>query len=119
MKKIIIIAIIVALVSYWVYSMNTPGKYDAFAKCLKEKGVVFYGAFWCSHCQNQKAEFGKSQKYLPYVECSMPDGKGRTEVCIQKGIEGYPTWEFPDKTRENGELSLKRLSEKSDCPLPQ
>ncbi len=94
------------------------GKYDAFAKCLGEKKATFYGAFWCSHCQAQKKEFGSSARLLPYVECSTPDGNGITAVCKEKGIQGYPTWEFADGTRETGELSLERLAEKTGCLLP-
>src|SRR3989338_11160880 len=70
-----------------------PGKYDAFATCLKDKGAVFYGAFWCPHCQTQKKLFGSSVKLLPYVECSTANGQGQTQACIDKKITGYPTWE--------------------------
>ncbi|OGM26537.1 hypothetical protein A3D00_03480 [Candidatus Woesebacteria bacterium RIFCSPHIGHO2_02_FULL_38_9] len=103
----------------WLESNNTPGKLDEFAKCLKDKKAVFYGAYWCSHCQNQKKEFGKSEKFLPYVECSTPDGRGQLKYCTDKNIEGYPTWEFADGSRESGEVSLEKLSEKTDCSLPQ
>jgi hypothetical protein len=24
---------------------------DDFAKCIKDSGAMFYGAFWCPHCQ--------------------------------------------------------------------
>lgn len=98
---------------------SIPGKYDVFAQCLKDKGAVFYGAFWCPHCQNQKAMFGKSAKLLPYVECSTSDGRVQLQICKDKNIEGYPTWEFADGSREVGEVSLSRLSEKTECPLPQ
>ncbi|MEK9182474.1 MAG: hypothetical protein AAB809_00155 [Patescibacteria group bacterium] len=95
-----------------------PGKYDTFAQCLKDKGAVFYGAFWCPHCQAQKKLFGSSEKLLPYVECSTPNGNAQTQVCIDKGITGYPTWEFADGTRLNGEIPLTQLSEKTGCELP-
>jgi len=97
---------------------TTPGPLDGFTQCLADKDTVFYGAFWCTHCQNQKKLFGKSSKLLPYVECSTPDGRGQTQECIDKGIGGYPTWEFADGSRESGEVSLERLSEKSGCLLP-
>ena len=71
-----------------------PGKYDTFAQCLKDKEVTFYGAFWCSHCQAQKKLFGSSVKLLPYVECSTADGNAQTQICIDKKVESYPTWEF-------------------------
>lgn len=115
-----IIGIIVIAGIWWFISYQaTPGKFDTFAQCLKDKGTVFYGAFWCPHCQNQKTMFGKSAKLLPYVECSTPDGKGQLAVCQEKKIEGYPTWEFTDGSRESGEVSLDRLSEKTGCPLTQ
>ncbi len=96
-----------------------PGKYDTFAQCLTEKGAVFYGAFWCPHCQAQKKLFGSSVKLLPYVECSTLDGNGQTQICIDKGVKSYPTWEFADGSRLNGEIPLSELSEKTSCPLPQ
>ena len=115
-----IIGIIVIAGVWWFISyQTTPGKLDTFAQCLKDKGVVFYGAFWCPHCQNQKVMFGKSAKLLPYVECSTPDGKGQLAICQEKKIEGYPTWEFADGSRESGEVSLDRLSGKTGCPLTQ
>ena len=102
-----------------VSANNKPGKLDEFARCLKDKGAVFYGTFWCPHCQNQKAMFGKSAKLLPYIECSTPDGQSQLAVCQEKKIEGYPTWEFTDSSRESGEVPLSRLSEKTGCPLPR
>ena len=96
-----------------------PGKYDQFAQCLGEKGATFYGAFWCPHCNDQKNIFGSSKKYLPYVECSLPNGNGQTQICIDKGIQGYPTWEFADGSRPfSGEVSLEDLSAQTGCVLP-
>ena len=97
----------------------TDGRLDTFAKCLKDKGATFYGAFWCPHCQNEKALFGSSAELLPYTECSMPDGQSQTQVCIDKKISSYPTWEFADGSRETGEVTLQKLAEKTGCTLPQ
>lgn len=96
-----------------------PGKYDDFAICLKDKGAVFYGAFWCTHCQAQKKLFGSSQKLLPYVECSTPDAAGQTQICKDKKIEGYPTWIFADESKLTGEITLEQLAEKTTCVLPK
>ncbi|HEY4513502.1 MAG TPA: thioredoxin domain-containing protein [Candidatus Paceibacterota bacterium] len=96
-----------------------PGKYDEFTKCLEEKGAVFYGAFWCAHCQATKKLFGSSAKLLPYVECSTADAKGQTAACIDKKIKSYPTWEFADGSRLTGELTLQQLADKTSCVLPQ
>lgn len=96
-----------------------PGKYDEFAKCLDEQGAVFYGTYWCPHCQNQKKMFGSSAKYLPYVECSTPDGKSQKQICRDKDITGYPTWVFADESRISGSVPLEELAEKTGCELPQ
>ncbi|MBV9159101.1 MAG: hypothetical protein JO019_00710 [Candidatus Kaiserbacteria bacterium] len=99
-------------------SHKTPQNLDAFATCLKDKGAVFYGAFWCPHCQATKRLFGASAEKLPYVECSTPDKKDQTQICKDKGITGYPTWIFADGTRMTGELTLEQLAQKTSCQLP-
>lgn len=109
---------IIAAGTIIVAASNKTAPLDGFASCLKDKGATFYGAFWCPHCQNQKKLFGKSAKKLSYVECSEPNGKGQLQVCADKKIEGYPTWEFADGSRESGELSLERLAEKTGCTYP-
>lgn len=95
------------------------GRYDDFATCLKDKGAVFYGAFWCPHCNNQKILFGSSENLVPYVECSTPDGRGQEQVCADKKITGYPTWEFADGTRLTGEVPFETLAQKTSCELPK
>ena len=97
----------------------SAGKYDDFAKCLTANDAKMYGAFWCPHCQNQKKSFGSSWQYVNYVECSLPDGRTQTEFCKAQNIEGYPTWEFKDGSRLDGEVAFDVLAEKSGCPLPQ
>lgn len=124
MNKTIVIFIIIgmvvaSLIGYSVWQSRQPGELDALATCLKDKGAVFYGAFWCGHCQNQKEMFGKSEKFLPYVECSTSDGRTQLQSCKDQKIDGYPTWEFADGSRETGEVSLKTLSEKTGCQLPK
>ena len=60
-KIILLIGIVVAVIIIMVLVSkvsNKPSKYDDFAKTLESKGAVFYGAFWCPHCQAQKALFG-------------------------------------------------------------
>ena len=121
-NKILWITIIILAIGGIVWLILTPGKsgrLDAFAGCLKNSGASFYGAFWCPHCQNQKAMFGSSAKLLLYIECSTPDGKGQLPVCTEKGVTSYPTWIFADGSIENGEVPLEKLSEKTNCPLPQ
>lgn len=116
---IVIIVILAAIAAWWLYGYMQPGEYDAFAQCLNDEGAVFYGAFWCPHCQNQKAMFGKSERHLNYVECSTADGSGQLAVCRDKGVESYPTWEFADGSRLTGEIPLETLAEKTGCELSQ
>ncbi len=92
------------------------GKTLALAQCLKDRGTVFYGAFWCPHCKQQKALFGSAEKSLPYVECSTPDGNSQNLICANKGIKSYPTWKFSDGSELTGEVALATLAEKSGCP---
>lgn len=115
--SIIVLALIGGLVALLVTQAQKPGKYDTFTQCLADSGTKFYGAFWCPHCQAQKALFGKSAKLLPYVECSKPDGNGQLQVCIDEKVEGYPTWVFPDGTRESGEHTLEELAAKTSCVI--
>ena len=96
---------------------KTLSPHTAFAQCLTEKGVKMYGASWCSHCQNQKALFGEAWRDVTYIECALPTGRGQTAACQAAGIQAYPTWEFPDGSRQTGELTFKQLGEKSGCPV--
>lgn len=102
---IILVLIIAAIVVY----ARLPGKYDYFAKCLTEKGVKMYGTDSCSHCQNQKHDFGKSFKYVDFTNCNYAQS-----VCNLKGITGYPTWIVEEKSYP-GEQSFQRLSELTGC----
>ena len=113
----IIVVVVIATLVILQKADNKPSKLDSFAACLGDKGATFYGAFWCPHCAQQKELFGQSVKLLPYKECSTPDSKGQTQVCIDAGIQSYPTWEFADGTRASGLQTLESLSEKTGCPL--
>ena len=90
-----------------------PTKYDEFAKCIASKNLTMYGAVWCSHCKAEKARFGDSFKYVPYIECTEDPN-----LCIAKGIESYPTWIDRGEVKYTGEQGLQKLSEISGCGLP-
>ena len=91
----------------------------AVTQCLAEKETIFYGAFWCPNCAEQKEIFGSSAKDLPYVECSTPDRSAQLPVCVDEGIEAYPTWEFADGTRCTGVMSPLMLAYRAGCALPE
>lgn len=88
---------------------------EKLAQCLANKGAKMYGAFWCAHCQSQKRLFGTSFNKIKYIECSLPDGKTQTDECREAGVSGYPTWEFSDGSRLEGQISLETLAQKTEC----
>jgi hypothetical protein len=123
-NKIIIGSAVVLSVAIIIFAVITNNKskntnvvsYDKFAQCLTDKGAVMYGAAWCPHCQEQKAVFGDSFKFVKYVEC--PDN---TQLCIDKGIQGYPTWLIGSSTKLEGfdkNKTMKDLSGATGCQLP-
>ena len=98
--------IILATAAYSVYSINKPGPYDNFAKCLTEKGAVMYGAMsWCKYTQGQKAMFGKSFKYINYHEFN-----------DLAGIKKTPTWVINGAWHENVQ-SFEKLSALTKCKI--
>jgi hypothetical protein len=87
---------------------------DVFAQCVASQGLTMYGAEWCAHCQNEKKALGSAFKYIPYVEC--PDN---IQLCIDKGINGYPTWIDGTGQKYEGEQGLVGLAKITGCELPK
>ena len=80
------------------------------AKYLNDKGVVKYSAYWCPNCLNQSELFGKqAYRELNVVECARDGINSQTQLCIDKKIKGFPTWEI-NGNLILGVLSLKELS---------
>jgi hypothetical protein len=121
-KRIALFAVLIAAVIGTVYYFNNRSqhKYDAFARCLGDRGAKMYGAYWCPHCQEQKELFGASFEYAPYTECGIKgDLHGEAQVCKDEKIQHFPTWQFPPTgAREEKVFSLETLSDKTGCPLP-
>lgn len=120
MKKITGFVLLCSLFLVGCSSTPSGGQTDeeaiAIAKCLDDKGVEMYGTFWCPHCADQKKMFGKeAEKYIPYYECDARGENPVTEACLELGIEGYPTWIFPDSSRLVGSIPLTELQVKSGC----
>ena len=88
---------------------------DNFAQCLTQKGIKLYGSSQDAHTQEQKAVFGKAINYLTYIECIEPESKELLFECQVEAIKIFPTWEFPNKERKSGILSLEELKELSGC----
>src|SRR5665811_873658 len=60
---ILILGVAMTILTRRTNAPEVPGQYDEFAQCIKDSGTVFYGAFWCSHCQAQKKMFGSSADF--------------------------------------------------------
>ena len=70
----------------------------ALAKHLKDKGVVKYSAYWCPNCLYQSELFGKqAYKELNVIECARDGKNSQTQLCIDKDIKGFPSWEINGK----------------------
>ena len=81
-----------------------------FAKFLNDNGVVKYSAYWCPNCLNQSEFFGKqAYKELNVVECARDGKNSQTQLCIDKKIKGFPSWEINGKIIL-GVKTLKELS---------
>ncbi|CAA7035697.1 unnamed protein product [Microthlaspi erraticum] len=109
---------------YYSTEITTSSSPDAIAlaKHLNSIGAKMYGAFWCSHCLEQKQMFGReAAKLLNYVEC-FPEGyKKGTKIfkaCSEAGIEGFPTWIINGQVL-SGEVELAELAEMSGFSLDQ
>jgi len=119
MKNILAGGVIVALIvvaGWFIFSAdagtNEVIALDGFAQCLTENGFKMYGAYWCPHCQNEKAAFGKSFQYIDYIECTK-----EPKQCTDARVNGYPTWTGPEGIRLEGEQGVERLSDISGCAL--
>jgi len=83
---------------------------EKLAKFLTEKGAVFYGAYWCPHCKDQKKLFGDALKFVNYVECDAAGDNAKPDECRAQGVEGYPTWIYQGK-KYSGTRTLAELAE--------
>lgn len=78
-------------------------------KALKAKKARMYGAYWCSHCFEQKQRLGaEAMKYIEYIECSKEGAGSQAALCKERAIPGYPTWEI-DGVFHPGEKGLDEL----------
>ena len=89
----------------------------ALAEYLSDQDVLFYGASWCPHCQEQKRLFGNSASRLPYVECS-PAGPNTPQApsCSRAGIRSYPTWVINGRAYPGEVMTLAQLASVTNFP---
>jgi uncharacterized membrane protein/glutaredoxin len=89
----------------------------ALAEHLSERGVLFYGASWCPHCQEQKRLFGASASRLPYIECSLGGPTSpQSAACRSAGVQSYPTWVIDGRAMVGQVMTLAQLADASGFP---
>jgi uncharacterized membrane protein len=80
-------------------------------KNMAKYNTKFYGAYWCSHCYEQKQRLGyEAMTYIPYIECDTDGLDNQRALCKIKKIPGYPTWEINNQLYP-GEQSIEELEE--------
>ncbi|AFY93926.1 glutaredoxin family protein [Chamaesiphon minutus] len=85
----------------------------ALVEYLAAKNVIFYGAYWCDHCQKQKSLFGATAATkLTYIECSVDGDNSQRKLCKERNIKMFPTWEIDGKYYP-GTKDLKELAKLS------
>ena len=93
-----------------ILSTSTPRTLQ-MALQLQTLDAKLYGAFWCSHCYDQKEILGKqAMAQITYIECSKEGINPQTQLCRDKKIPGYPTWEIAGKLYP-GEQALEELED--------
>ena len=111
----ILATVLLAYVGFWYYSNH---RYDGFAKCLASKQAKMYGLYWCPHCADQKAMFGKAFQYVPYVECAIKDSHELAPACSAAGVKLFPSWQVGTNKPVEGVFPMQELSDKTGCSLP-
>jgi hypothetical protein len=111
----IILLFVLAYVAGWEYKNH---RYDGFAKCLASRQARMYGLYWCPHCAEQKAMFGKAFQYVPYVECAIKDSHELAPACKAADIKLFPSWQFDSTPPIPGVFPMQELSDKTGCSLP-
>lgn len=95
-----------------VVTTASPSGAAKLAERLRDAGARMYGAFWCSHCYEQKQAFGgDAMAAFPYVECFPEGWKAGIDMapaCSEADIKGFPTWVIAGKKLE-GEQTLEAL----------
>ena len=81
-------------VSPIITTSSSPQKIK-FARFLSDNNIKMFSAYWCPHCHDQKQLFGKKAvKALTIVECAKDGKDNQYELCREKEIQGFPSWEI-------------------------
>jgi hypothetical protein len=103
------------------FSDDQNKEIKTFSNCLAEKGLIVYGAGWCSYTNSLVDYFGgKENMGGVLVECSDENQQPteNAEICQQEKIEGYPTIKFGGETL-NIPRTFEAMAEVTGCTAPQ
>jgi uncharacterized membrane protein len=114
----LVTAVALSAIYAWTPRPASTDYAAGLARHLSQDGDVFYGAYWCPHCQEQKALFGSAASLLPYVECDPRGARAQPDRCRARGIRVYPTWEIRGHLVE-GTLTLEELARRSGYKAPE
>jgi uncharacterized membrane protein len=79
----------------WEITMESGAAEIELAKHLTQREAKMYGAYWCPHCYDQKQLFGKEAwQDVTYIECADGGKNAQPDVCRQRGVKSFPTWEI-------------------------
>jgi hypothetical protein len=85
----------------------------ALANHLTKTGAKLYVAYWCPYCHRQKQLFGiEASKRLQVIECDPSGVNPKPQLCRDKRIVAYPSWEINGKIYRGSRtlLQLANLS---------
>jgi uncharacterized membrane protein len=117
----IISAVVFFVLFLLIFNLRESSKedYSELTKCAADNGVTMYGSFRCGVCAKQKALLGDAYFLLNEIECHPQGPNAQLELCIEKGIEGTPTWimekDGKEIKRDVGYLDIDQLREFSGC----
>ncbi|MBT3836498.1 hypothetical protein HOD05_00720 [Candidatus Woesearchaeota archaeon] len=97
--------------------------YSSLTKCVADKGVDMYGSFKCGICAKQRQLLGDSFEHINEIECHPQGENPQTQLCIDKKIDGTPTWILEqngvEQKRQEGFMSIEELEEFSGCTFEE
>jgi uncharacterized membrane protein len=98
----------------WSITSKSGAAEIELAQHLKKIDAKMYGAFYCSHCYEQKQLFGKEafKGSINYVECHPQGNNPQIALCEKEGITGFPTWDIQGK-KYPGTQPLEELAKSS------
>ena len=104
----LIIVLAVIILAAIVLTRSHPDISEETAICIGENSIL-YGQLGCHACEKQEDLFGDNYEHLTTVDCFY-----NREECIEKNIQGTPTW-IINEDQHLGVKSLKELKDLTGC----